>query len=197
MSTADAARENSRQRNGQFGVQRRSEPDPANAGLGAPEAPLPTWGEAVAHAETLRAQGVDVRVDERLKLIDIRNRNGILQNPDDGTPAVQKFYRDGTPEWISHYTNGNYHDPADGTPASRGFYPDGTPRWIAHRTDGKRHDATDGTPAVQEFYPDGTPMWIIHCTNSMVIRSAVINRVNTPADDHASAAAATSRSPTW
>ena len=139
MSTTAAAREGARQRNGQFGTQRRSEPDPAIAGLGAPEAPLPTWEDALAHAEVLRGQGVDVRIDERYRVIEIRDDNGRL------------------------------HDPADGTPASRGFYPDGTPRWISHWTDGKLHDPADGTPAVQDFYRDGTPKVVSHYTNDELV----------------------------
>ena len=137
MSTTDAARESARQRNGQFGTQRRSEPDPAIAGLGVPEAPLPTWDEAVAHAETLRERGVDVGIDERYRVIEIRDDNGRLHDPDDGTPARQDFYPDGTPKVVEHYTNGKYHDPDDGTPARQGFYPDGSPEWIGHHTNGK------------------------------------------------------------
>lgn len=83
-----------------------------------PEAPLPTWEDALAHAEVLRERGVDVRVDERLKSIDIRNRNGILRNPDD-------------------YINGKLHDPDDGTPALQRFYPDRSPEWIGHYTNGE------------------------------------------------------------
>ena len=39
MSTTDAARESARRPDGQFGPQVRTELDPANAGLGEPEAP--------------------------------------------------------------------------------------------------------------------------------------------------------------
>ena len=42
-------------------------------------------------------------VDQRW--IFICDTNGKLDDPADGTPALQKFYRDGTPETISHYTN--------------------------------------------------------------------------------------------
>ena len=105
MSTTDAARESARRRDGQFGPQARTELDPANAGLCTPEAPLPTWEDALAHAETLRAQGVDVRVDEGQRSITIRDTNGEFHDPADGTPASQTFYPDGTPKWISHWTN--------------------------------------------------------------------------------------------
>ena len=108
MSTTDAAREGARQRNGQFGTQRRSEPDPAIAGLGAPEAPLPTWDEAVAHAEVLREQGVKVSINEHWMSIEIFGTNGKYHDPDDGTPARQKFYPDGTPKQIAHYANGKF-----------------------------------------------------------------------------------------
>ena len=70
-------------------------------------APLPTWEEARSHAEVLGEQGVDVRIYERGMSIEIFD------------------------------TDGQWHDPADGTPARRGFYPDGTPMWISHYTDGK------------------------------------------------------------
>ena len=165
MSTTDAARESARRPDGQFGTQRRSEPDPANAGLGDPQTPLPTWDEAVAHAEMLRERGVDVGIDERYRVIEIRDDNGRLHDPADGTPARQGFYSDGAPKQISHYANGWRHDPADGAPASLGFYPDGTPEWICHYTNGKYHDPADGTPAVQDFYPDGVTGQIIHWTN--------------------------------
>ena len=105
MSTSSAT-EAARQHNGRFGVQRRSEPDPANAGLETPEAPLPTWGEAVAHAEVLREQGVKVRVDEGRRLIEINGTNGKRHDLADGTPAWRGFYPDGTPEWVDHYTDG-------------------------------------------------------------------------------------------
>jgi hypothetical protein len=131
--------------------------------------PLPTWEDAVAHAETLRERGVDVSIDERLKWILIRGTDGERHDPDDGTPASQCFYSDGTPEWVEHYTNGYRHDPADGTPASQGFHPDGTPMWIAHYTNGYRHDPADGTPAYRTFYPDGTPKWISHCANDELV----------------------------
>ena len=137
MSTTDAARESARRGNGRFGVQRRSEPDPANAGLDVQEAPIRTWGEAVAHAEVLRAQGVDVEIDKGRKLILIRDDNGELHDPADGTPAFQGFYPNGTPMWISHWTNGKYHDPDDGTPAVQGFHLDGTPIWVEHWTNGE------------------------------------------------------------
>ena len=165
MSTTDAARESARQRNGRFGPQVRSELDPANAGLGAPETPLPTWDAALAHAEVLREQGVKVSINEHWMSIAIRGTDGELHDPDDGTPAWQGFYPDGTPEWIGYYTDGKLHDPADGTPAWQTFYPDGTPMWISHYTDGKYHDPADGTPAVQDFYPDGVTGQIIHWTN--------------------------------
>ena len=109
----------------------------AIAGLGVPEAPLPTWDEAVAHAEMLRERGVDVGIDERYRVIEIRGDNGKRHDPADGTPAWQGFYPDGTPEWISHYTNGKLDDPDDGTPAVQEFYSDGTPKWIGHWTNGK------------------------------------------------------------
>jgi len=130
-----------------------------------PEAPLPTWDEALAHAEVLREQGVKVSINERLKWIEIFGTDGERHDPDDGTPASQAFYPDGTLEWGIHWTNGKRRDPADGTPASQGFYPDGTPMWIAHYTDGWRHDPDDGTPAFQCFYSDGTPELISHWTN--------------------------------
>ncbi len=169
MSTTDTARESARQRNGRFGTQRRSEPDPAIAGLGVPEAPLPTWEDALAHAKMLRERGVDVRVDAGQRSILIRGTDGELHDPADGTPAWQGFYPSGTTEWISHYTNGYRHDPADGTPAVQGFYPDGTPKWIGHFTNGEYHDPADGTPAYQDFYPDGTPMTISHWTNGKLV----------------------------
>ncbi len=168
MSTSSAT-EAARQRNGQFGTQVRSELDPANAGFGAPEAPLPTWEDALAHAEVLREQGVKVGIDEGQRSILIRDDNGRLHDPDDGTPASQGFYPDGTPEWILHYANGKRRDPADGTPAVQWFYPDGTPEWIAHYTNGERHDPADETPAIQEFHPDGTPKWISHWTDGELV----------------------------
>ena len=137
MSTTDAARESARRPDGQFGVQRRSELDPANAGLGAPEAPPPTWGEALAHAEVLWERGVEVSIDEHWMSIEIFGTDGELHDPDDGTPAVQGFYPNGTPEWISHWTNGKRHDPADGTPAYQDFSPDGSPQWVTHYSDGE------------------------------------------------------------
>ena len=165
MSTTDAARESARRPDGQFGPQARTELDPANAGLDVPEAPPPTWEEALAHAEVLRAQGVDVSINERYRVIRIRDEDGKLHDASDGTPSVQEFYQDGTPMWISHYTNGYRHDPADGTPARQGFYSDETPKWISHWTNGWRHDPADGAPAYQCFYSDGTPMWIAHYAN--------------------------------
>jgi hypothetical protein len=132
--------------------------------------PLPTWEEALAHAEVLRAQGVDVRVDEGRKSITIRGTDGeLFHDPADGTPAFQRFYPDGTPKVIIRYINGERHDPADGTPASQGFYSDGTPMWISHYTDGWRHDPAGGTPAFQWFYSDGTPMTISHYTNGKLV----------------------------
>ena len=168
MSTSSAT-EAARQRDGRFGPQARSELDPANAGLDVPEAPLPTWEEALAHAEVLRAQGVDVSIDEGRKSITIRGTVGELHDPADGTPARQAFRPDGAPEWISHWTDGYRHDPDDGTPAYQVFYPDGTPKWISHYTDGELHDPDDGTPAVQWFYPDGTPKKTIHWTNGKLV----------------------------
>ena len=88
MSTTDTARESADRRNGQFGPQVRSELDPANAGLGAPEAPLPTWDAALAHAEALRARGVRVEIVKRRKTIEIYDANGKLHDAPDGTPAL-------------------------------------------------------------------------------------------------------------
>lgn len=168
MSTTSAT-EAARQRDGQFGPQVRTELDPANAGLGKPEAPPPTWDAARSHAEALLAQGVRVQISERLKWIAIRDDNGLLQNPDDGTPACQEFYSDGTPKLICHYTDGKRHDPDDGTPACQEFYSDGTPKAIILYTNGDIHDPDDGTPAYLEFYPDGTPERITHCTNGKFV----------------------------
>ncbi len=106
MSTTSAT-EAARQRDGQFGTQVRTELDPANAGLDVPEAPLPTWEDALTHAKMLRERGVDVGIDERYRVIEIRDDNGRLHDPADGAPAFQCFYSDGTPMWIAHYTNGN------------------------------------------------------------------------------------------
>ena len=164
MSTTSAT-EAARQRDGQFGPQVRTELDPANAGLGEPEAPPPTWEDALAHAEVLRGQGVDASIDEGRRVILISDADDERHDPDDGTPALQKFYRGGKPELISHFTNGELHDPDDRTPAWQTFYPDGTPIWISHWANGKRSDPADGTPAWQGFYPDGTPEWISHYTN--------------------------------
>jgi len=102
-----------------------------------PEAPLPTWEDALAHAKMLRERGVDVSIDERLKWILIRGTDGERHDPDDGTPASQCFHPDGTPMWISHYTDGWRHDPAGGTPAFQWFYSDGAPMTISHWTNGK------------------------------------------------------------
>ena len=109
MSTSSAT-EAARQRNGRFGPQVRSELDPANAGLGAPEAPLPTWDAALAHAEVLRERGVDVQIGEKWKWkwIAIRGTDGELHDLADGTPAWQGFYPDGTTETIEHWTNGKF-----------------------------------------------------------------------------------------
>ena len=101
-----------------------------------PEAQPPTWDDALAHAEVLREQGVDVRIDERYRVIEIRGDNGKRHDPADGTPAWQGFYPSGTTEWISHWTNGRLHDP-DGIPARQAFYPDGTPKVVEHWTNGK------------------------------------------------------------
>lgn len=168
MSTSSAT-EAARQRNGQFGTQARTELDPANAGFGVPEAPLPTWEDALAHAKTLREQGVKVGIDERYRVIEIRGDNGKRHDPADGTPAWQGFYSDGTPEWIEHWTNGRLHDPADGIPAVQWLYPDGSPSVVDHYANGKRHDPADGTPALQKFYRDGTPKVVEHWTNGELV----------------------------
>ena len=144
----------------------RTEPDstPASVGSG-PAAKLPTWDEALAHAEALRAGSVKVEIDVGWKTIEIRGTNGRLQDPDDGTPALQAFYPDGAPKRISHYIEGELQDPAGDIPAWQEFYLDGTPKVVEHWTNGKRHDPADGTPAYRTFYPDGTPKWISHWTN--------------------------------
>ena len=144
----------------------RTEPDstPASVGSG-PAAKLPTWDEALAHAEALRAGSVKVEIDVGWKTIEIRGTNGRLQDPDDGTPALQAFYRDGAPKRISHYIEGELQDPAGDIPAYQDFYPDGTPKVVEHWTNGKRHDPDDGTPAYRRFYSDGTPERISHWTN--------------------------------
>ena len=91
MSTTDTARESADRRNGRFGPQVRSELDPAIAGLDVPEAPLPTWDDALAHAEVLRARGVRVEIVKRRKTIEIYDANGKRHGPADGTPAYQAF----------------------------------------------------------------------------------------------------------
>ena len=101
-----------------------------------PAAKPPTWGEALARAMELEAQGVRVEIDRRRKTIEIYDVNGELNDPADGTPACQMFYPDGALEWIGHYVNGKLHDPADGTPAWQTFYPDGALEWIGHYIDG-------------------------------------------------------------
>jgi hypothetical protein len=125
--------------------------------------------EAVAHAETLRERGVDVGIDERYRVIEIRDDNGRLHDPADGAPAFQCFYSDGTPMWISHYTDGELHDLDDGTPARQGFYQDGKPEQISHYSNGRLQDPADSTPARQCFYSDGTPKWIEHYTNDELV----------------------------
>ena len=65
--------------------------------MNGPAVKAPTWDEALAHAEVLREQGVNVRIDERYRVIEIRGDNGKYNDPDDGTPAYQAFYRDGKP----------------------------------------------------------------------------------------------------
>jgi len=139
------------------------------AGLGVPEAPRQTWDAALAHAEVLREQGVKVSINEHWMSIEIFGTNGKYHDSADGTPALRRFYPDGTPKWISHYTDGWRHDPADGAPAFQCFYSDGTPSVVEHYTNGKLHDPADGAPAIQEFHPDGTPKWISHWTDGKLV----------------------------
>ena len=105
--------------------------------MNGPAVKAPTWDEALAHAEVLREQGVNVRIDERYRVIEIRGDNGKRHDPADGTPAWQGFYPSGTTEWISHWTNGKRHDPADGIPARQDFYSDGSQKVVEHWTNGR------------------------------------------------------------
>ena len=136
--------------------------------MNGPAVKAPTWDEALAHAEVLREQGVDVRIDERYRVIEIRGDNGKRHDPADGTPAWQGFYPSGTTEWISHWTNGRLHDP-DGIPAVQWLYPDGRPMTIGCYTNGRLHDPADGTPARQDFYPDGSPSVVERWTNGRLV----------------------------
>ena len=104
--------------------------------MNGPAVKAPTWDEALAHAEVLREQGVNVGIDERSRVIEIRGDNG-KRHDADGTPAWQCFHSDGSPEWVEHWTNGRLHDPADGIPAVQWSYPDGSPEVIGHWTNGK------------------------------------------------------------
>ena len=105
--------------------------------MNGPAVKAPTWDEALAHAEVLREQGVKVSINEHWMSIEIFGTNGKYHDPDDGTPAYQDFYRDGTTEWISHWTNGKRHDPADGIPARQDFYSDGSQKMVEHWTNGR------------------------------------------------------------
>ena len=136
--------------------------------MNGPAVKAPTWDEALAHAEVLREQGVNVRIDERYRVIEIRGDNGKRHDPADGTPAWQGFYPSGTTEWISHWTNGRLHDP-DGIPAVQWLYPDGRPMTIGCYTNGRLHDPADGTPARQDFYPDGSPSVVERWTNGKLV----------------------------
>ena len=104
--------------------------------MNGPAVKAPTWDEALAHAEVLREQGVNVGIDERSRVIEIRGDNG-KRHDADGTPAWQCFYSDGSQKVVEHWTNGRLHDPADGIPAVQWSYPDGSPEVIGHWTNGK------------------------------------------------------------
>ena len=165
MSTTDAARESARRPDGQFGPQARTELDPANAGLDVPEAPPPTWEEALAHAEVLRAQGVDVSINEMYRVIRIRDEDGKLHDASDGTPSVQEFYPHGTAQSIEHWTNGKLNDTDDGRPACQRFHPDGKLGETSYYRDNLPNDPDADTPAFLATRPDGSVSTIIHYRN--------------------------------
>lgn len=56
--------------------------------MNEPAAKPPTWDDALAHAETLRARGVRVEIVKRRKTIEIYDANGKLHDAPDGTPAL-------------------------------------------------------------------------------------------------------------
>ena len=44
-------------------------------------------------------------------------KNGSFQDPEDGSPAIIEYYKNGQVKFTGHRRDGNAHDPADGSPA--------------------------------------------------------------------------------
>jgi len=83
-------------------------------------------------------------------------RDGHLQDPDDGRPAVVSYYPDGTVRSEDHFRDDKRHDPADGRPAAVWYRQDGTVAREDHYRAGRAQDPDDGRPAVTRYRPDGT-----------------------------------------
>ena len=153
MSTTDAARESARQRNGRFGPQRRSEPDPAIAGLDAPDwSQYPrTYDEAVARGKMSELQCSEYRLvspyAQTVRVVEFHNGSGDLVDVDSRTPSRMGFGVGGeivSLEWTS--------DPAVGVPAMLTFNEDGSVFSRTFRMHGVLPDQSYG-----ESWPIGDP----------------------------------------
>ena len=79
-----------------------------------------------------------------------------LQDPPDGSPAVQRFRSDGSIEWEEHWQADKLQDPPDGSPAMRWFRSDGTVEGEGYYQAGRLQDPPDGSPAMRWLRPDGS-----------------------------------------
>jgi len=69
-------------------------------------------------------------------------RGGLLNDPDDGTPAVRQWDKGGYPVEERHYWRGLLNDPDDGSPALRDW-DNGVLYRELHYKDGKERKATN------------------------------------------------------
>lgn len=92
---------------------------------------LKSWSDATKEAETLIGDGVDVRIN-RGSLSIKAFRNGVLNNPNDETPAWRTFHSNGTPKGVFWMVEGEMHDPSPGVAAYRTWFSDGLANITTH-----------------------------------------------------------------
>jgi len=94
-------------------------------------------------------------------------RNGQLQDPEDGSPALVVCRPDETVEYSTHYTDGVPNDPANGSPTTVQYRPDGTVSYYSHQRYGRFQDPADDCAAVVAYTPEGKVWYKLHYTDGM------------------------------
>lgn len=91
-----------------------------------------------------------------LLVSEYRYRDGQLNDPPDGSPAVRVYRSDASLESEHHYHSDKRQDPPDGGPALREYSPDGSVIADRHYRDGVLQDPDEARGASRYYRSDGS-----------------------------------------